>query len=77
MDSENSKYYIVYPGGDKKIITIVEIPDAISYEINDYARASRKEFTNLEEANDYCKTLATIHSINYILIGEDGNEYLD
>jgi len=52
-------YYIIYPRGDRSKIGVVEIPDSMSYELSDYAVASRREFHDDEgaEARRYAKKL--------------------
>ena len=67
-------YFIVFPGGNRDKISVVEIPPALNYEISDYAVASRKEFNEIEEAVEYAKELATSNNKEYI--GDDDG-YLD
>jgi hypothetical protein len=67
-------YFIVFPSGDRNKISVVEIPPALNYEINDYAVASRKEFFEVEEAVEYAKELAVSNNKEYI--GDD-DVYLD
>lgn len=54
----SSKYYIVYPRGDHNKLAVVEIVDALSYELNDYSVASRNDFPTYQEAAIYAKQLA-------------------
>jgi len=67
-------YFIIFPCGDRNKISVVEIIPALSYEINDYAVASRKEFHEVEEAVEYAKNLAKENNKEYV--GDDDG-YLD
>ena len=49
----DSTFFIVYPCGDTTKISVVELSQACLYEINDYSRASRKDFVDNEEAVAY------------------------
>lgn len=70
----NETHFIIFPGGDRTKLSVVSLNDAMRYEINDYARASREEFHEIEEAVEYAKLLATEHGLSYI--GDDDG-YLD
>jgi len=67
-------FHIIFPCGDKSKISVVEIDHCISYEINDYSVASRREFHDNEEAVKYAIELATLHNLVYV--GDDDG-YLD
>ena len=67
-------YFIVFPGGNRDKISVVEVPQALHYELGDYAVASRKEFHEIEDAVEYAKELATSNNKEYI--GDDDG-YLD
>ena len=69
-------YFIVYPGGDRNKLSIINLSDAMRYELSDYAVASRKEWWDSEqkEAIEYAKNLAKEHNKEYI--GDDDG-YLD
>lgn len=76
----SSKYYIIYPRGDRSKISVVEIVDALDYELSDYAVASRQSFTDPNEAVPYAKELAKTHGLKYehgSLSREGINDYLD
>lgn len=76
----SSTYHIVYPRGDRSKICVVEIVDALSYELSDYALASRNSFTDPDEAVAYAKELAKTHNIKYehgSLSSSGINDYLD
>lgn len=57
----SSKYYIVYPCGDRSQLSVVEIVDALDYELDDYAVASQKNFDDENEAVKYAEELALKH----------------
>lgn len=72
----DSKFYIIYPSGDKSKLSVVEIPDSMSYELSDYSVASRNDFRVEDEARVYARELAKKH--HKLFVGdEDGEEYLD
>lgn len=72
----SSKYYIVYPRGDRSKLTVIELVDALDYEINDYAVASRNSFFEEKEAVEYAEQLALKN--NKIMQYPDGfSDYLD
>ena len=58
-----STFHIIFPGGDRTKLTVVELSDACYYELNQYIRASRNEFLTEEEAQKYAKELAANHSL--------------
>jgi len=70
-------YYIIYPRGDRSKIGVVEIPDSMSYELSDYAVASRREFHDDEgaEARRYAKKLASENDKTYE--SDEQDDYLD
>jgi hypothetical protein len=70
-------YFIIYPGGDRSKIGIVNLSDAMRYELSDYAVASRREFSDDEgsDAREYAKHLAFENGKTYIPDEED--DYLD
>lgn len=53
-----SKYYIVYPRGDRSKLTVIELVDALDYELNDYAVASKNSFFEEIDAVKYAEDLA-------------------
>lgn len=69
-------YFIVYPGGDRSKLAIINLSDYMKYELSDYAVASRHEWDddNEQEAITYAKHLAKENNKEYIG-DEDG--YLD
>lgn len=75
----SSKYHIIYPRGDRSKLSVVEIVDALDYELSDYAVASRNSFTDPNEAVAYAKELAKNNGLSYEH-GSLGNcviDYLD
>ncbi|MEG1369263.1 MAG: hypothetical protein RSC74_09235, partial [Hydrogenoanaerobacterium sp.] len=55
---EMLKYYIVYPRGDKSKLSIISLGDSDSYELADYAVASRRDFDDVLEVIEYARDLA-------------------
>jgi hypothetical protein len=76
MNHDIGTYYIIYPEGNRTKLTVIFLPYEIDYEIFDYARASRKEFDNLEEAIEYAKTLAQNNGLEYVF-PKTNEDYLD
>ncbi len=82
-DDNTSDWIIVYPGGDRSRLAVVEILDALSYEKGDYAIASRQEFRGEEgglsaeqRACAYARKLAKENGLSYE--GSNGDhDYLD
>ena len=72
-------FYIIYPGGDRSKISIVELNDAMKYELDEYALASRQDFEDIDETITYAKGLAEEHNKSYVGASLDGtdNDYLD
>lgn len=70
------KYHIVYPRGDKSRLAVVEIVDALSYELSDYSVASRQSFDTYKDAADYAKELAEKNNKTYVP-DSDEEDYLD
>ena len=56
-------FYIVYPGGRKNELAIIELSDSNSYELADYSVASRREFTELQSCVAYARELANKHGL--------------
>lgn len=71
-----SKFFIIYPGGVKHKLSVLELNDSMYYERHEYAMASRKEFDDEEEATDYARNLAHLHDKEFV-DDSDGNAYLD
>lgn len=69
-------YFIVYPGGDRSKLAIINLSDYMRYELSDYAVASRHEWSDdeVEDAVSYAKKLAKENNKEYI--GDDDG-YLD
>lgn len=61
--SENIRYFIVYPRGDKTKLSIISLGYNSLYELDDYAVASRKDFLDIEDAVEYAKDLAKKHNL--------------
>ena len=55
---ENLWYYVIYPGGDREQIGIVSFARSYRDDLPDYARASREEFRDEDEAVLYARQLA-------------------
>lgn len=70
----NSNFHIVYPRGIRTKLAVVEILHALSYELSDYAVASRKSFSNERVAILYAKQLA---KDNNLILELDSDQYLD
>lgn len=69
-------YFIIFPYGDRTKLCVLETTEAMKYEINEWALASRKEFTDKDIAVAYAKELARKHNIEYVIdVDDDG--YLD
>lgn len=62
----SSLWYLVYPRNDRSKLTPVEIVDALSYELSDYAVASRQSFDTAEEAHTYGKKLAEQNGLTFV-----------
>ena len=74
----DSTFHIVYPCGDRSKLTVIELAAAVSYELSEYAVASRHSFTNMKAASDYARTLAKDNGLIFKPgKDQDGNEYLD
>ena len=56
-------YYLIHPAGDRKVISVLEISEAMHYELGDYLRASKKMFTDENEDSEYGKVLAKQHGL--------------
>lgn len=61
----SSRYHIVFPGGDRTRLSVVEIVDALSYELSEYAVASRRDFPDYAEAATYAKELAVTNNLHF------------
>jgi hypothetical protein len=67
-------FFIIYPSGDKSKLGVIELSEHMKYELSDYAVASRKEFSENEEAIEYAKQLAKENNLQY---EGDNDGYLD
>lgn len=72
----SSTYHIVYPRGDRTKLSVIELVEALSYELNDYAVASRRNFPTYQEAAAYAKDLAKEHNLTFEA-DTDEPDYLD
>lgn len=61
----SSRYHIVFPRGDRTRLSVVEIVDALSYELADYAVASRHHFPDNDSATIYAKELAAANNLQF------------
>lgn len=62
---EERIYIIIFPSGDKTKLSTTYLTSCTYYEKNDYAVASRHEFTDEDEAINYCKQLAKENNLIY------------
>lgn len=69
-------FFIIYPRGDRNRISVVEIPIGLSYELDDYAVASRREFTDDEETEAFSYARKLAKENGKIYEGTDA-DYLD
>jgi hypothetical protein len=65
-------YIIVYMPTNHSNICVAQCWD---YEVDDYSRASRKQFHNEEEAIEYGRELALKHNLTFV--DDDDNVFLD
>lgn len=72
----SSRYHIIYPRGERDKLAVVEIVGALSYELNDYAVASRHDYSTYQEAANYAKSLAKEHDKTFVP-DSDENDFLD
>jgi hypothetical protein len=72
----SSRYHIVYPCGDRTKLSVVEIVDALSYELSEYAVASRNDWETYKEAATYAKQLAKDNDLTFVPDKEEP-DYLD
>jgi hypothetical protein len=59
-------FHIIYPAGDKTRLQVLELSFAMSHELDDYALASRQEFSDQESADAYGKKLARTHGKQFV-----------
>lgn len=71
----SSKWHIVYPCGDRKRLSVVEICAGLEYELSDYAVASRESFDDPESADGYAAELAKKHGLEFR--SSSSPDYLD
>lgn len=71
-----SLHHIVYPRGDKSRLTVVEILDALDYELADYSVASKESFPDRKDAVSHAKELAKRHGKTFES-SEPEDDYLD
>ena len=67
-------WHIIYHGGDRSVISVLELDECMKYELSDYALASRREFTALQDAEEYAIDLGITHSVKFL---SDKPDYLD
>jgi hypothetical protein len=69
-------FHIIYPGGDRTQLKVLELSPAMAYELSEYAVASRHEFHDREAAVAYAKDLASKY--NKVFVGSiPEDDYLD
>ena len=74
VDSKDSIFHIIYPGGDRSKLSVVGFSNMNQHEVVDYDLASRQTFYALEYAETYGKNLAIKHGKTWVSHGPD---YLD
>jgi hypothetical protein len=74
MKDVKGLYYIIYPAGDKTKLQVLFLQDILSYELDDYSVASRKDFAHETDAVTYAKELAEKHNLTFV---SEENQYLD
>lgn len=67
-------YFIIYPYGDRTKLSVTSLNQYMMYEKDEYAVASRGEWSDEQEAISYAKELAEKHGLEFV--GEK-NDYLD
>lgn len=72
-----SKYYIIYPRGERDRLSVVEICHSLSYELSDYSVASRRDFISEVEAITYAAELAKKHGLVFERPRTAEGDYLD
>lgn len=61
----SSRYYLIYPRGDRTKLCTLEVPEGMEYELMDFAIASRNSFDDEEEACVYGQKLADTHKLTF------------
>ncbi len=73
-----STWIIIYPRGNRSILSIAEICFGMEYEKDDYAIASRREFfDDRQGAVEYCIELAKENHLKTDLAEYGHHDYLD
>ena len=72
----SNSYHIIFPGGDRTKLKVLELSDAMLYELGDYTVASRNTFFIFDEASAYGKELAAKNGLEYVP-HKDEDSYLD
>lgn len=67
-------FHIIYPCGDRTRLKVAEFD---SYEIDDYAIASRHTFECFDVASAHAQVLAKTHNLTYVRHELDEPDYLD
>jgi len=60
------KYFVIFPSDDRSKLEILELAECSAYKIMDYARASRKDFDDEDEAISYGKQLAKENNLQFV-----------
>ena len=71
----SSTYHIVFPGGDRSKLKVIELVAALSYELSEYAVASRQEFPDRGEAVKYARKLAEQHGLEFVPDRDEPEDY--
>lgn len=69
-------YIIVYPGSDISKISVVGMQVNMRCKLDDYKRASQKEFNERGEAVKYAKSLCELHGKQF-MSREEADDFLD
>lgn len=59
-------YFAIFPGGDREKIAVARLTASSRYEKDQYAVASRREFSNIDEASDYARRLAEHFRLKFV-----------
>ena len=73
-------YFCCHPRSNNKVIKVIDLDYAVSYEKNDWDVVDPHEFTDRDEAIKHARRLADVYGLEYRMFesryGDDKNEYL-
>jgi hypothetical protein len=72
----NSTFFIVYPGGDRTKLKVIELSFSCEYEISEYDQASRQTFHSFDDASEHAINLARENDLTYVK-EDSGPAFLD